>query len=352
MRIVIAGAIAAALASRAGGEMPRRDPAGDAITHARLVQQYQRGETDDAIRALVSWTPRALLDVVSRAEKGRPTTAMAIVRRALPAAVMLHTECGLYLNLRGDVGPAGLHWLLARRLAALPPATPEQGAFLRAWYHAFGLFLLSTYAVDDAIVLLEHGLRQFPDDVPIALALGQYYEARGTFTPGHLVSVQATPSRDGLRDLRSAEALFRALLAEDPSRTEAKLHLARVLQVMGRLDEALPLFHEVAAAGESRQRYLAFLFVGELARRRSRLAEARDDFTRAREAWPTGQAAAVALAETLHRLGERAAAASALTEAIEDRGRPSPPDPFRTYHFGDRTEQKRLLEAVKSLALR
>lgn len=332
--------------------MPRRDPGGDAIAYARLVQQYRRGETDEAIRALSSWTPGTLMDVVYRVEKGRLTPPVATVRRALPAAVMLHTETGLYLNFRGDMGPAGLHWLLARRLAALEPAAPEQVSFLRAWYHAFGLFLLGTYAVDDAIELLARGLRRFPDDVPITLALAQYYEARGIFTPGHIISVQPTPSRDGLRDLRAAEALFRALLAADPSRTEAKLHLARVLQVVGRSDEAITLFHEVATGGDPRQKYLASLFVGELFRRRSRLAEARAEFTRALQAWPTGQAAAVALAETLHRQGERAAAAATLTEAIEDRGRPSPGDPFRTYHFGDRADQKRLLEAVKSLAVR
>jgi tetratricopeptide (TPR) repeat protein len=292
------------------------------------------------------------MDVIHGVEKGRRERAFAMVRQALPAAIMLHTESGLSLNWLGDSAAAATQWRHAEMLAALEPATPEQAAFLRAWHQALGLYFLGSYAVEEAVDLLGRGLERFPDDAPIALALGQAYEARGTFARGRTLSLQVRPSRDSMRDLRAAEDLLQGLVARDPALAEARLHLGRVLDLTGRSDAALAEFREVAAGGAPRQRYLAHLFAGELLRRRSRLAEAREEFTQATGAWPGGQAAAIGMSETLHRLGERAAAASTLTEAIEDRGGPPPADPFRTYHFGDRAEQKRLLETVKATVRR
>lgn len=126
-----------------------------------------------------------------------------------------------------------------------------------------------------------------------------------------------------------------------------------VVDLSGRSDPALVELRQVAATtSDARLRYLAHLFAGDLLRRQSRVLEARQEFDRAVEAWPGGQAAALGLAETLHSLGERAEAASRLESAIGDRNGSAVPDPFRSYHFGDRAEQKRLLEAAKSRAMR
>src|SRR5206468_8596428 len=94
--------------------------------------------------------------------------------------------------------------------------------------------------------------------------------------------------------------------------------------------------------------YLAHLFAGIQLRRQSQWSEAREELTRALEAWPEGQIAALSLAEILHTLGERGEAAATLGGAIEDQGDPKRPDPARVYYLGDRAEQKQLLEAVKA----
>jgi tetratricopeptide (TPR) repeat protein len=338
-----------------GGSLLRRDPAADAIAYARLIEQYRHGDSDGAIRALIA-APELAPRVIPEVRKAgvNPSGANVPIRAvlaALPAAVMLHMEAGLYLNWWGDSAGAGVQWFQARILAELDPVGRDEVAFLRAWHHAAGLFFLGSYAVGDAVVLLERGRQRFSDDVAIAFALGQAYEARGTFSEGQVLSVRPDLSKEAMNDLLGAAAIHRGLLARDASLTEARLRLGRVLDLSGRSDLALVELRQVAAiTSDGRLRYLAHLFAGDLLRRESRVPEARQEFNRAVKAWPDGQAAALGLAETLHFLGERAEAASRLASAIEDRREAASPDPFRSYHFGDRAEHKRLLAAVKAMA--
>jgi hypothetical protein len=344
--------------------------------YVKLVEEYRHGDSDRAIAEVISWKPEAISDAiqeVERAEKARlgigPATDALV---SFPAAVMLHTEAGLFLNWRrGGVSSQWLHairlakaipvlpdqrqWLHAIRLAELQPITPEQMAFLRAWYHALGVFFLGSYWDLDAIALLETGLERFPDDVSITLALGQAYETRGTFSAGDVLESLRTDSSKGpwkerKYPLREAETIYRGLLTRDPLLSEARLRLGRVLAIAGRDDLALTELRLAATSNDARLRYLAHLFAGDALRRSSQLVAARPEFKQALDAWPGGQAAALSLAETLHSLGERRDAASELTTAIEDGAEPTRSDPFRAYSFGDRADQKQLLEAVRAMA--
>ncbi|HXB53817.1 MAG TPA: tetratricopeptide repeat protein [Vicinamibacteria bacterium] len=323
------------------------------IAYAKLVEEYRHGDSNRAIAEVIDWKPEAVLDAIQEVEKAeRPPLAGGPARDVLasfPAAVMLHTEAGLYLNYRRGVGPN--QWPLAMRLAELKPVTSEQGAFLRAWYHAFGLYLLGSYLHPEAFALLGRGLQRFPDDVSIALALGQASESIGTVPrKGELVFVRPDPSKERKFPLRAAEDIYRSLLARDPLLGEAKLRLGRVLALTGRADLALGELRVVATGNDARLRYLAHLFSGDILRRGSRLVDARPEFRQALDAWPGGQAAALGLAETLHSLGERAKAASGLTAAIQDNGDSVRSDPFRSYSVGDEAEQRQLLEMVKAMA--
>jgi tetratricopeptide (TPR) repeat protein len=328
-----------------GGDL-RADPLADVIAHVRLVEEYEHGDDDRAIAEIIAWKPDVIAGMIEQVEQKRSAGSGATVEvRTLlvkfPVAVMLHTEAGLHLNGRGEVAGAGSQWNAAWRFAELLPFTPEQNAFLRAWYHAFGLSLLGSGNAD-SLMTLERGRQRFPDDAPIALALARVYEMRGTFVDD--VSQY---------DLRKAEGICRTLLARDPGMAEARLRLGRVLQLRGAPELALPELERVASTAEdARLRYLAHLFTGDLYRRRARLPEAQHEFGKAFEAWPGGQAGALSLAAILHALGERAEAASAVQTAIEDRGELMAPDPYRTYHSGNRAEQKLLLERVKAMVRR
>ena len=317
-----------------GGPVPARD----VTAYWALVQEYQAGDSDEAVHELLGWPSAAMARATDKAAKSRTTRDAAGHKAAapFPAAIMLHTEAGLRLNWRGDTEGATLQWRTALKL--VEKARDGQGlpAFLRAWYQAVGLFFLGICRYGDGLLLLEQANTRFPGDPTIELALAQAYEMGGTL---------AGPRSD----LARAEDIYRRLLASDPEWDEARLRLGRVLQVSARPESALAEFGRVAGTtADPRLRYLAHLFAAEELRRRPRLEEAREELARALEAWPGGQSAALSLAALLHSEGERAGAASTLAAAVAVDGQP--PDPIRTYHFGDRAEQRRLLEGVKAMA--
>jgi tetratricopeptide (TPR) repeat protein len=347
--------VAAWLLAAATIQPPKADPAAHAVRYGALVQRYLRGDGGEAVREVLAWDRGDLAEAVGAVSDDEGALdGLPLVRSVLagfPAAVMLHTEAALYLNEKDDDEGSDAHWGYARRLAELPPRTKEQTAFLRAWYHAVGLFFLGSFGADNAIDFLQRGLRLFPDDRALVLALGQALEARGTFRNGRVPSVQPKLSSDAKKDLRSAESFYRELLSKDPSFWEARLRIGRCAWLGGRNEEALAEFRKSGSeADDARLRYLAHLFTGELYRRQSLVTEARQEFARAVELWPDGQTAALGLAEALHTMGERTQSGAALQAGIVERGGTQRLDPYHMYHFGYRAEHKRLLEAVRDLA--
>jgi tetratricopeptide (TPR) repeat protein len=324
-------------------------------SYVEVVEQYGNGDRKRAMQEVIAWHADVLARLTAQVAKARSSGAradiqMAAIRGRLPAAVMLHTQAGLYLSWREDGAGAWRQWLAAQALAELPTFAAEQAAFLRAWYHAFGLFFLGSYNLDQSIEVLDRGRRRFPDDVPLALAAGQAYEARGASRAGQVHG--RTGSADVVTpDLDAAERIYRDLLALDPSLGEARLRLGSVVEMTGQPELALTLFRQTAATTpDGRLRYLSHLFAGNLLRHRSRMREAEQEFRLALRAWPAGQAAALSLAETLHAAGERTSAGGVLVPVIAAEGVTPAADPFRTYSFGDRAEHKRLLEMVAERA--
>jgi tetratricopeptide (TPR) repeat protein len=342
------------MAASVADAQPRANPVADAMWYWELVQGYARGDSDDdALEKIVAWEPHVVTGVIAQVEEAshagsNKTVQVRAILAAFPAAVMLHTEAGLLLSWQEDSNGAGLQWSYAQRLAELHPSTREQAEFLRAWYQSFGLFCLGSYGVDNATVVLERGVARFPDDERLGLALGTVYEARGMFWRGRVPSLEPNLSSEARRELQRAESLYRDVLVRDPSHGEARLRLGRCLAIREGGETALPELRRVESGTEdARLLYLSRLFAGELLRREGRLPEAHRELSRAVEAWPAGQAAALSLAELLHTMGDRSEAASVLQAAIAG---PESADPFRTYSFGDRAEHKRLLEATRSLA--
>jgi tetratricopeptide (TPR) repeat protein len=322
--------------------------------YRELVYEYRRGEQDRSITAIIGWSDADMARVTGRftaAQKSpaASTKPAAMILAMLPAAVMLHTEAGLYLSWKGDAKAAWRQWNQALAVAEASP-TESQAGFLRAWYRAFGLFCTGSYIATDAIRVLDLGRARFPDDALIALALAQAYEARGTSLAGSgagPAQVQASSA-----DLGAAEGIYRDLLSRDPPQAEARLRLGRVLELQGQRDQALAEMGQAAAAPDKRVQYLSHLFAGDLLRRQSRIPEARQQLAQALAAWPSGQAAALSLAETFHAAGDVDAAAQTLATALGAGASMPTPDPFRTYQCGDRAEHKALLEALTGQARR
>jgi tetratricopeptide (TPR) repeat protein len=250
---------------------------------------------------------------------------------------MLHTEAGLRRDWQGRSSEAWRQWSMAEQLAEIDPVSDRHREFLRSWYKTFALYCLGTYRVRDAMIVLDQGRARFPDDVDLALILGQAYAVEGT-NP-------AKPRVEAMKDLSAAEALFRGIAVRNPDLSIARVRLGRIL-ARNDGEAALAEFQRAAATGNARVRYLAHLFAGDVRRRRAQVPEAAEQFRQALDAWPGGQAAALSLAETLHSQGQFESAAEVLAGGLQG-SMTAGADPAETYHFGDRDEHKRLLEDLK-----
>jgi tetratricopeptide (TPR) repeat protein len=229
-----------------------------------LVTRYRDGDTEAAIKTIAAWDQKDLgrvafaLTASAKAAGSRFTND--VVAR-LPAAIMLHTEAGLYLDWQGGRDPWP-QWQIARWVADIEPRSDAHREFLRAWYLAFGLHCLATYRVADALVDLERAHVRFPDDVEIALALAQAYEARGTASMRP--ALVAPPDSDAGRDLRTAAALFTEVLRQQPALGRARVRLGRVTSLLGEEEAALTELARAATQGDERVAYLSHLFAGEI----------------------------------------------------------------------------------------
>ena len=127
---------------------------------------------------------------------------------------------------------------------------------------------------------------------------------------------------------RSATGSYLTALNLDPSYEMAALHLGRISVLLGESAEAARRFTNLVDAGDPRIRYLARLFLGSLAEREGRDAEAESAYRSALAAYPWGQAASVALSQLFSRTGQETAARAIIAEMG---GRGASVEPFWTY---------------------
>jgi tetratricopeptide (TPR) repeat protein len=158
---------------------------------------------------------------------------------------------------------------------------------------------------------------------------------------------------DAQRARDAAEKALRDALALDARLQEARLRLGKLLLDLGRAVEAEPLLAEVEErAADTRQRYLARLFLGRVAERLGRPEEALRLYGRALEAWPDSQAARLALAHALELSSGPAAPLVLVGATLAASRRPDRvEDPWWLYLSGPIELTRALLEQVWARAL-
>ena len=199
------------------------------------------------------------------------------------------------------------------------------------------------------------------DPIPRESLLGGHHElgAQGLLVSACVreslaVDAKVRMRADDAHRLRGeAEALFRDAIAADPGQTEARLRLGRVLLDEGRPQDAAPVLQQAAEQAEdSRQRYLAHLFLGRSAELQDKPKDAVTFYRRAVEAWPESQAARLALARTLEISAGASEAHDLVMASLLDSGKPKrEPDPWWSYTFGPRSLAKVLMERLWQAAL-
>jgi lipopolysaccharide biosynthesis regulator YciM len=113
-------------------------------------------------------------------------------------------------------------------------------------------------------------------------------------------------------------------LKKDPSHAMAALHLGRIRMLQGERAEAARHFTTIVDAGDPRIRYLALLFLGSLAEREGRNADAERAYVDALRAYPLGQAGVLALSQLFSRTGQETKARQIIAVLVARKGNVEP----------------------------
>jgi tetratricopeptide (TPR) repeat protein len=281
--------------------------------------------------------------------------SLAPDRRGRSAVFMVYMTDGQQTG----VDDGAVHWEMGRRLLdrVRPKDTRKLGAdpgadeTVRRWYLASSAYMqafeqLDAWHVDRAVQL-------FPRD-PEILFLAAC--AREMLSGPQIQAVLAsTPlSRDlfsGIGDegneLGKAERLYRQSLERNPTWTEARIRLGRVLGRRGRHQDAIVELRR--ATKETQNRLLLYygqMFLGSEAAALDLVDEARQAYERASELFPSAQAPHLGLSSLAGRAGDRAGALSAIEPVLNGDEPLLSDDPWWSYYTSQTRDLVGIVEAL------
>jgi tetratricopeptide (TPR) repeat protein len=319
----------------------------DELDPARL---YARGERAEALAALAGrGEPARKFELQAVAETGD----VAVLR----AALMLATDWALLDHVQAPVAESSrscgltaedLHtYAVADQLQRSNAAVRE---FVRRWFVARSRRSQWDLCLNDASKWAKWGLEMYPKDAGLLLAQGAAMEAAARFGLASRLDragggVEAAEASRRLTDyLTQARDAYAQAVGADAGLLEARLRHGRVLWHLGENERARADLERVAADASAPPpvAYLAQLFLARVHDDAGRPAEAERAYRAALALAPTGQSAAVGLAQLLGRRGGASAARELLEEALEHAPRREPREVFWTYPaaFGANGEEE------------
>jgi VWFA-related protein len=296
-----------------------------------LLLDYAEGQSDEAIRKLLAWRTA---DIAAVARQIDPL--QSVLRRA---AALLHTDAAMRLRLSQPHATAA-HFEIARALLA---RTEPESAFRRDFLLAVGYRLQVLPDAAAALRFFTECQEAFPRVATAWLASGTVYEfsafpdgVGGTRIPGNVEELA-----------HEAEKHYREALSIDPSLAEARLRLGRVLQRLGRQEEAIRELKRLAVERDKPvMAALAHLFLGDLFEQLGRLDQAAAQYRAAVETDPSLQQAGLSLSEILWRRGDRQLAVETLKRALQG-GCSIGPSRWLDYHLGSGGQDLNAFEELR-----
>jgi tetratricopeptide (TPR) repeat protein len=313
--------------------------------YAAVLLQYLSGDADAALAAL-----QALPGLeVGAGLKAFDTTR---ARMILTGAAAMHTEAAFRRNgslaseYHLQVATAIVEFGESSGVKTNTPMTihpraaaPVSDEFRRLWYCAVIAGLENSVMLARTDKYLAHALKLYPSHPEIQMLAGTAEEMRASLRTSN------ASGGDRRHALDQAEKHFRAAVAIEPNRLEARLRLARVLVQRDRFDEARTLLTPLTTTTDDRIAYLASLFLGGIEDHDGHDDKALALYLDAVGRLPVAQAARLAASELLHRRGERRIAGDAIPAAAGDG---NGFDPWWTYPFGEYWRVELLLNAVRA----
>jgi tetratricopeptide (TPR) repeat protein len=170
-------------------------------------------------------------------------------------------------------------------------------------------------------------------------ASGCYFEAMGSPRVRPLVDSPLLPtgvhvSAPSARESwRRAEEYFRRAIEIDPSFAPARVRRARVLDMLGRYEEAVREVREaVTRTTDPALLYYAAMFDGAAREGLGDAAAARASYERAAATFPHAQSPYLALSHLARERGDRVAALAAMQQVFSGRARTETDEPLWAYY--------------------
>jgi tetratricopeptide (TPR) repeat protein len=274
------------------------------------LDAYLDGDFRRAVATVLPWPAK----VVGAAAKRLSRTGGRVGETAL----LLHTDLALVLRRHGLEQDARDHLSIARTLAEGADAPDLHREWLLALAHEHQ----SRSRNAEALAFYSECARVFPGAGEARLGAGTLHEGSAFFPAAFGGGRLNLPPR---RAARAAERSYRDALHVQPALTEARLRLARVLQMKHREEEAVEqLSLVVGSSRDPSLLALAHLFWGEIRETRDDSDGALAHYRAALDADGSLQVAALALARILHQRDGRSVAVDALVPALGEERSPSP----------------------------
>jgi hypothetical protein len=243
-------------------------------------------------------------------------------------AVMLHSETAQVL-IDSQEHLADFHIEMAQQLL---PALVGRPDVVIDWYRFMVMLNLSRGRTNVALDLAARAADKFPKHPEGFVLRGLVREGSVMFNNPNLRDVRSNDSQEsgsvdygslrrnffaGQKLLGAAAADFRQALAIAPKLLEARLHLARVWVVLD--DERGPAALKAIAADapDYQSRYLAQMFLGDVAERANLWPEAAAAYRAARAIGPEHQSACVALSYVAGRIPGEENAEALASECVD-----------------------------------
>jgi tetratricopeptide (TPR) repeat protein len=268
-----------------------------------LARAYAAGRGDTSAQQLATWSEADITAAASAA-------AITASARDLLAAAILHTDLA---NTIIDAQPQLATFHLNKARGALTVASERIGQrerlepIVRRWFRFVASIYTSCELLPQASEHVHVGLLRFPADPGLYVARGVIIEVRlrRTLVPDWRRGVPINGgAHSAVEDrLQGAAANHLHALSLDAHDAEAHLHLGWVRLFLEDKRAKADLEAALADATDDTIRYLAHLFLGGLAEREQRLAEARREYEEARAVGPGFQTPYVALSRIEAALG-------------------------------------------------
>jgi tetratricopeptide (TPR) repeat protein len=308
-----------------------------------MVRAYASGERAAALATLGGWNEdrvrqrsKELSDVVVGLRKCADCNLRPLYARLpIKAALLLHADREIQEQFGTPVSEqttpcgTGPHSTIVAHLSdILRLVDPNAGDFLKPFYLAMARQAQWSHCHVESELWARSGLKWYPKDGPLLMAVGIANETRAFFTLAPAPRVLNAPASVArLRDA-AATALraqweisaraFEDTLAAAPEIPEARLRLGRILWRLGRPDEAQKCFDAfLAVPADASLQYLAHLFLGRVLEDRKKWPEAEEHYRTALALQPRSETAAVALSHIRFLQGDTESSWRILKEGLE-----------------------------------